>query len=150
MHPVLKVLVGMMERDIKDQCDRRYQALVRQYNYLVETQNEHLFFTYTQGWFSERYKVLFALNSFFQIVIGPLASSSRGVSEIGVGSRIPINYGATIRFDDARNRTINKAYLDFTTFIHEFGMDEWWLNLNQASDIAYQVAKKIRENERQT
>jgi len=147
MHSVLDVLVGKMERDIKSQCDRRYDALVRQYNYLLEKQNEHLIFTHSRGWFSERYKVLLALNSFFQIVLGPLASSSRGVSEIGIGSSIPISYGTAIKFDKARNRTINKAYVDFIALIYNFGMDEWWLNLNQANDIVYQVAKKIKENE---
>lgn len=147
MHSVLNVLVGKMEREVKVQCERRYETLVRQYNYLIEKQNEHLLFTYSKGWFSERYKVLFALNSFFQIVLGPLASSSRGVSEIGIGSRIPISYGAAIKFDDSRNRTINKAYLDFGTLIYEFGIEEWWLNLNQANDIVYKIAKKLRENE---
>lgn len=147
MHSVLNVLVGNMEWKIKNQCERRYEALLRQYNYLVEKKNEHLMFTYREGWFSERYKVLFALNSFFQIVLGPLASSSRGVSEIGIGSRIPISYGTAIKFDDARNRAINKAYLDFNVLIYESGIDEWWLNLNQANDIVYQVAKKIREDE---
>lgn len=147
MHPVLNVLVGKMEREVKEQCERRYEALVRQYNYLVEKQNEHLMLTYKKGWFSQRYKVLFALNSFFQIVLGPLASSSRGVSEIGIGSRIPISYGAAIKFDDSRNRLINKAYLDFGALIHDSGIDEWWLNLIQANDIVYQVAKRIRESE---
>lgn len=147
MHSVLNVLVEKMEWEIKEQCERRYEALVRQYNYLIEKQNDHLLFTYSKGWFSERYKVLFALNSFFQIVLGPLASSSRGVSDIGVGSRIPISYGASIKFDEPRNRAINKAYLDFEVLIREAGIDEWWLNLNQANDIVYQVAKKLRENE---
>lgn len=146
MHPVLKILVDVMERDIRCQCDRRYQALVRQYNYLVETKNEHLIFTYSKGWVSEKYKVLFALNTFFQIVIGPLSSSTRGVSGVGVGSSIPISYG-TIKFNKARNKAVNKAYSDFIIFVHECGMDEWWLNLNQASDITYQVAKKLRDNE---
>jgi len=149
MHSVLNVLVGKMEREVKNQCERRYEALVRQYSYLVEKQNEHLMFTYSKGWFSERYKVLFALNSFYQIVLGPLASSSRGVSEIGIGSIIPISYGAVIKFDDARNRKINKAYIDFNALIYESGMDEWWLNLNQANDIVFQIAKKIKENEQQ-
>lgn len=147
MHSVLNLLVGKMEWEIKEQCERRYEALVRQYNYLIEKQNEHLMFTYSKGWFSERYKVLFALNSFFQIVLGPLASSSRGTSEIGVGSRIPISYGASIKFNESRNRTINNAYHDFGVLILESGIDEWWLNLNQANDIVYQVAKKLRENE---
>lgn len=147
MHSVLNVLVGKMEWEIKEQCERRYDALTRQYNYLLEKQNEHLIFTFSKGWFSERYKVLFAFNSFFQIVLGPLASSSRGVSEIGVGSRIPISYGASIKFSESRNSTINKAYHDFGALIFEFGIDEWWLNLNQANDIVYQVAKKLREDE---
>lgn len=147
MHFVLNLLVGKMEREVKNQCERRYEALVRQYNYLVEKQNEHLMFTYSNGWFSERYKALFAFNSFYQIVLGPLASSSRGVSEIGIGSTIPIIYGSVIKFYEARNRKINKAYIDFNVLIYESGMDEWWLNLNQASDIVFQIAKKIKENE---
>lgn len=147
MHSVLTVLVGKMERDIKDQCERRYEALVRQYNYLIEIEDKDLMFTYTQGWFSERYKILFALNTFFQIVIGPLASSSRGVSSIGVGSSTPINYGASITFNDSRNRKINNVYSDFINFINEYGMNEWLLNLNQANDITYQIAKALKENE---
>lgn len=149
MHTILNLLVGKMDRDIRDQCDRRYQALVRQYSYLVEKQNQDLMFTYYRGWFSDRYKVLFAFNSFFQIVIGPLASSSRGVSLVGVGSSIPINYGASMRFDDTRNKAVNKAYSDFIALIYATGIDEWWLNLNQASDIVYKVAEKIRKNEQQ-
>lgn len=147
MHSILNVLVGKMEWDIREQCDRRYQGLLSQYNYLVETQNEHLLFTNRKGWYVERYKVLFALNSFFQVVIGPLVSSSRGVSEVGVGSSIPIKYGKSIRFDSARNRSVNKVYADFIILIRELGMEEWLLNLNQANDIVFQVAKRIKENE---
>lgn|SRR5690554_685598 len=148
MNSILKVLLKETEPDIREQCARRYDALWRQYRYLLEKQDEYLSFTFTRGWFSDRYKVLFALNSFFQIVMGPLASSSRGVSQVGVGSKIPISYGSSIKFDESRNKAINKVYSDFNEFIQSVGMEEWWLNLNQASDIVFQIAKRIKENEK--
>lgn len=149
MHPTLKLLIEKMDWEIREQCDRRYQALNRQYNYLIEKQSEHLLFTYSKGWFSEKYRILFALNSFYQIVMGPLASSSRGVAEIGVGSIIPISYGSSIKFNSSRNSAVNAAYEDFKYLAYELDIDEWWLNLNQADDIVYQIAKKIRADEQQ-
>ena len=146
MKQLLDTLTKKMEWDVKDQVYRRYNALVRQYEYLVERQNEHLLFTFQNGWFGDKYKSLFALNSFYQIVIGPLASSTRGVSEIGVGSSIPIAYGKSVRFDEQRNSVINKTYMDYISLVNGLGFQEWWLNVNQASDAVYQIAKSIRED----
>lgn len=135
-----------MEWEVKEQIYRRYNALVRQYEYLLEKQNEHLLFTFRNGWFGDKYKTLFALNSFFQIVIGPLASSTRGVSKIGVGSFIPLTYGKSVRFDEQRNSIINKTYIEFISMTNGMGFQEWWLNLNQTDDAVFQIAKSIREN----
>lgn len=145
MKTILDTLTKQMDWEVKEQVYHRYEALVRQYEYLVERQNEHLLFTFKNGWFADKYKGLFALNSFYQIVIGPLASSTRGVSKIGIGSSIPIIYGKSVRFNARRNSVINKTYLDYISLVNGVGFKEWWLNSNQASDAVYQIAKSIRE-----
>lgn len=136
-----------MEWEIKDQCNRRNDALVRQYTYLLDKRDKNLIYTLEKGWFRDKYIVLFELNSFFQVVIGPLASSTRVNSVTGIGKSIPIAYGKSIVFDEARNKEISKVYIEFKAVITRFGFTEWLLNLNSASDIFYQVAKNIRENE---
>lgn len=147
MESMLNLLTRKLDWDVKQQCQRRHAALVRQYQYLHETENEHLLYTLRRGWFAERYKVLFSLNTFFQIVIGPLASSSRGVSELGVGSTIPIHYGESVIFDTSRNTTINKMYMDYISMVGELKFNEWWLVQNQASDVVYQIAQYLKEND---
>ena len=147
MKNVLTELTKDLDWEVKQQVIRRYGAMVSQYNYLKETHNEYLIFTYRREWFDDKYTTLFALNSFFQIVLGPLSSSSRGVSEIGLGSKTPIIYGKSIRFDSERSKAINKAYSRFIALSKELGFVEWWLTSNRASDVIFSVAKWIRENE---
>ncbi len=143
MNSRLKILTEKMDWDVREQCERRNKALDHQYRYLLETQNEYLMRTLQNGWFSEKYYTLFSFNSFFQIVIGPLASSTRGTSNLGLGSSIPISYGNSIKFNSDRNALINKMYSDFILLIEGMGFKDWWLIQNKASDIIYQIAKDL-------
>lgn len=147
MKSMLNILTRKLDWDVKQQCQRRHEALIRQYKYLLETENEYLLLTLKKGWFTEKYRVLFAMNTFFQVVIGPLASSSRGVSDVGIGSTTPIYYGESVIFDTARNKTINKMYMNYITMADEFGFKEWWLAQNRAADITYQIARDMKGDE---
>jgi len=138
-----------MEWEIREQCNRRYDMLVSHYNYLLEQENQFLLFTLKNGWFNEKYNVLFSLNSFYQIVIGPLVSSGRISNTIGLGSEIPIVYGNSIKFDSYHCYQTQKIYREYILSIHKIdsSFKEWWLSLNKTDDIVFYVYKSIKENE---
>jgi hypothetical protein len=149
MKSILEILTKGMEWEIREQCNWRFNALISQYKYLLEKKDRNLFFTFEKGWFDEKYNALFSLNSFFRIVIGPLASSVRISNSIGLGNQIPIQYGNSIKFDQYQNNIIRDTCEDYNVLIKELDFQEWWLTLNQASDIIYQIAKNIRKVERE-
>lgn len=147
MNNILKILTKDMDWEIKEQCERRYQTLLSQFNYLIATQNEHLMYSFNKGWLPEKYHILLSLNSFFQSVIGPLTSSAQGISNLGLGSKITIAYGKTIKFNSNRNLIINEMATDFHHIINKLGFNYFLLNKNKASDIVFSVAKDLRDEE---
>lgn len=138
-----------MEWEIREQCNRRYDNLVSHYNFLLKQEDQRLLFTLKNGWFNEKYNVLFSLNSFYQIVVGPLISSGRISNTIGLGSEIPIVYGNSIKFDENHCYQAQKIYKEYILSIRKIdsSFKERWLSLNKTDDIVFYVYKSIEENE---
>ncbi|MCD6616192.1 MULTISPECIES: hypothetical protein [Aeromonas] len=147
MNQILKILTENIDWEIKEQCEKRYQILLSQYNYLHDTKNEHLVYSINNGWFHDKYQTLFSLNAFFQSVIGPLTSATQGISNSGLGGKISIAYGKTIKFNSNRNAIINEMATDFYKTVSNLGFNPLWLNQNKASDIVYSIAQDLRNEE---
>lgn len=91
---ILDTLTKSLEWDVKKQLTIRYEAFNRQLEYLKSQNNQYLLMLYKAKWNDEKFRVLFALNSFYQIVLGPLSSSSKNISNTGLGGEVPILYGS--------------------------------------------------------
>lgn len=96
---------------------------------------------YSLGWNDEKLRVIFAFNSFYQIVLGPLTSSSKLISKTNIGGKIPIIYGSSIKFDLSRNNNVNRAHEDFTKILNISGIKMWLLTLSSTNDIIYNIQK---------
>ncbi len=145
MEKILDTLVGKMDRDVKNQVMRRYNSMASQYEYLRDSKNEDVLLTYKYKWNDQKYKVLFALNSFYQIVIGPLACSAYAQSASGIGTTIPISYGKQIQFDNNWNSRVSATDRAFSSLVSACGFSEYMVTANKASDITFHIASAIKE-----
>jgi hypothetical protein len=90
---------------------------MREIKYLHEAKNEFLQEIQQEGWNNDRLEVICELNAFYQVIIGPLASSARERTGV-LGEEIPILYGELLRFDAKRSRRIrslHQAFMDATS-----------------------------------
>lgn len=146
MEKIVTLLTKNLEYEIKNQVIRRYTAMSSQFDYLKEQQDQFLLTCFQGKWTDSKFKVLFALNSFFQIVIGPISSSAYNLSECGLGTEIPINFGKSIRFDKARNSAVQSMHADFTKIAGRYGFSLPLLTANRSSDLIYKIAMDLKDN----
>lgn len=117
MSTVLRTLTANLNSETSAKVQKRVDALMREVKYLNETQNELLLGIQQEGWTNERLEIICELNAFYQIVIGPLASSARERTGV-LGEQIPILYGEMLRFDAIRSRkmrSLHKAFMEATS-----------------------------------
>ena len=93
---VLDTLTKRLDGRIRKRIRDRVDAMMREIDFLEEIEDPHLRFIQSKGWTKTRLNALCSLNSFYQIVAGPFASSARGRTKIGIGEKIPIKYGEEI------------------------------------------------------
>lgn len=140
---VLKKLTSSMHQKPKMAVIKRYEAMVRELRYRVERQDKDLLFIRSKGWEDDRLYVLFALNSVYQEVLGPLQCSARsGIS--GVGTDHPIVHGGS-RFDRAHTVRVNQAIAKYFTMTIRLGFQWEWLAKNTCNDLIYFVARQERQ-----
>lgn len=80
---------------------RRVSTLMANVRYLKEKSSDQFVFVEKQGWNLEHFEIVFAMNSFYLLVLGPLASSSRTRVNT-VWQDVPISYGKDLLFDNQR------------------------------------------------
>lgn len=140
---ILDILIQYLEWEVRKQALNRYTAFERQLTYMKEQNDHRSSDIYKKGWNENKLKSIFAFNSFYQIVLGPLSSSALRVSKTGIGGKIPLTYGNSIRFDNDRNNEINQTYDDFMSIMHKSGINVWLLNLSSVNDIVYNIHKDL-------
>ena len=141
---VLDALTTRLDRPLRATIRNRVAAMMRQIDYLEESQNPDLKFVESKGWTKTRLNTLCALNSFYQTVIGPLASSARSTTRIGLTQKIPIKYGEEITFDAARSRQIRSVHAAFLTLARSTGLPDRFLYANHADDLVYELSQSLR------
>jgi hypothetical protein len=144
---IQKQLSEYLEYELRQLIDKRVSAFKRQLEYVKTKDNQHLIKLYSNNWNDEMLKVVFVLNSFYQLVLGPLDSSARSSTNSGLGSDIPISYGKSIKFNASRSRKINKAVESFNNIIAKLEINSFVMGLNSANDIVFNLAKDLYENE---
>ncbi len=143
---IQKQLSEYLEYDLRQLIDRRVSAFKRQLEYIKTKDSPHLLKLYSNNWNDEMFKVVFVLNSFYQLVLGPLDSSARCSTIIGLGSDIPISYGTSIKFNAYRTRKISKAVESFNKIIAKLEINNFVMGLNSANDIVFNLAKVLYED----
>lgn len=144
---IQKQLSEYLEYDLRQLIDKRVSAFKRQLEYTKTKDSPYLLKLYSNNWNDEMFKVVFVLNSFYQLVLGPLDSSARSSTISGLGSDIPINYGTSIKFNASRSRKINKAVESFNNIIAKLEINSFVMGLNSANDIVFHLAKVLYEAE---
>lgn len=142
MNRTLTILSEGQDPAIRRLMSRRVSALMANVRYMKGKRTEQLMFIEEQGWNLEHFEIIFAMNSFYLLVLGPLASSARGRSDT-VWQDLPILYGEGLLFDNHRAKQIRSAHQSFSNIARRIpgGLDT--LTGNQASDIVFKLYKAM-------
>lgn len=142
MRKILKQLVAKLEYKVSQNCFDRYGRLERRYEYLCSDESIQLREARRDGWSRERFMVLFALNSFYQVVIGPLTCSAVVNKSTRLGSDIAITYGKSLTFNRQRIREMQYLAREFNELFHNLGFEQVaLLGAQTADDIIFKAAE---------
>lgn len=145
MNRIFAILSEGQDPAIRRLMSRRVSALTASVRYMHETRSEHLMFIAEQGWNSEHFEIIFAMNSFYLFVLGPLASSARGRSNT-VWRDTPILYGQELLFDNKRAKQIQIAHQSFENISRRIPGGLETLTGNKAADIVFKLYKAIKHD----
>lgn len=134
MAPMLRALDAKVHRDVQNRID----AMERELIFLGELENKHLLFIREKGWRDDRLQLLFALNSVYQHVLGPLQASAKE-GPVGLGSTVPIRHGAA-EFSRQRTGAVVGALKDFNALVQKLDFRPAWLQQNTCRDVVYEIA----------
>jgi len=143
MSTVYESLIKRLDSGVRVSIQRRTDAMMRQVEFLREQQHPQLVYIQQRGWTNARINVLCSLNSFYQIVIGPLASSARRTTKIGLGDRIPIDYGEEIRFDEKRSSELRAVHAAFLGIVRQTNLPDRFLYANHADDLIFEISRVL-------
>jgi hypothetical protein len=146
----MTVLAGLttgLDGELRRQILWRVQWLERQLHFLNRREHEVLLYVRSFGWSHERLVILCECNAFYQIVLAPLASTTRSRSEIGLGREIPIKYGTLLTIDRDYSRTIERMMRSFMFRMTRLGIREGVLTANRAEDLIRVLASQMRQSE---
>jgi hypothetical protein len=145
MKRIFAILSEGQEPAVKRLMSRRVFSLMASIRYMQEARSEHLLFIQEQGWNLEHFEIVFAMNSFYLFVLGPLASSARERAGT-VWQDIPIQYGEELIFDNQRASQIRSAHQSFSNIARRIpgGLDT--LTGNKASDIVFKLYRAIKHD----
>jgi hypothetical protein len=135
MSAVLDELISDLDPDLQLQMRGRVAAMLRHLQYLRETNSPALANFGMQSWPMERLEIFCELNSFYQIIMAPLASSSRTSLDTFLGAEVPIRYGDSIIFDQSRAERVRRTMRDFMRRMHKIGVPQAVLTAARADDM---------------
>jgi hypothetical protein len=139
---VLSLLTVRLSPKPRASVVRRYEAMVRELQYLREKRDENLVFIRKRKWSDVRLRALFAVNSVYQEVLGPLQAAAKG-STGGLGRDLPILHGSQ-RFDGAQSARVNATLEGFFLMISEMGFQRDWMSKNTCGDLIFYIARHER------
>ena len=111
--------------------------MLRELKYLSDNGDVRLGAIRRHNWTDAKLSVLFALNSVYQEILGPLDASARE-DQAGLGTNHPILHGSQ-RFDRASSRSIHTGVRDFMTLVAELGFVPDWLTKNTCGDLIFYI-----------
>jgi len=144
---ILIILTKGLAHEVRQQIVRRVEDMCPHLTFLKQKQDPNWKYVRGKGWSRSHLEVVCCLNAFYQVVLGPLASSARGDVPLGLGETVPILYGEDLRFDRTRSRTVRQAYDAFLRMMSEFDVQREYLTASYADDVVFQIAKYIKKDE---
>jgi len=143
--PVTSVLVQKLDGELRRQVLDRREAMLRELRFLRVRQDRFLEVVQSAGWTDQRLEVLCGLNSFYQLVLGPLASSAR--ERFGIlGGEVPILYGDSLRFDRQRATQLRSAHRAFFAALSEVPDAHKMVKAPHFSDLVFRLALNLEGN----
>ncbi len=143
MNEVFQILCSKLDYPVRTRISRRIERMMRNIQYLEEHNHRDIRLVRRDGWGMRELEILCTLTAFYQTVIGPLAASSRGHLECGLGSRAEIQYGTQIRVDASHREKVAACDTAFSMILVDLGIDRRWLYAYRAQDLVYQLARSI-------
>jgi hypothetical protein len=141
MPTVAQMLSQGLDRQILGVIERRAVYMVRQLEYLKAKQDARLIDAERAGWTVSRLGIVCWLNSFYQIVVSPLAASALPSSQLALGTEIPIFYGG-ITFDLARRANVEAMDRAFAALCRASGIGPRMLIAHRAEDLVYIISRQ--------
>ena len=108
--------------------------------YRKDKNDEKLKLAFLRGWSLPTIEILVDVISFYQVVIGPVRSSSSLFTGHSWQST-EIQYGNKLRLDGdvaAGNDLMSRK---FESIMQDLGIDFWWLQTTNADDLIFKLAK---------
>lgn len=140
MNELINILGQNLDIETRERLMYRIDAMMRTINFLKERSDERLMWLFEKGWTIESLSTIFCLNSFYQLVLGPLVSSTISI-HCELGRAIPIQWGEVVTFDKKRAIIIEEMYDEFYNNMNELDIDFWWLQAASAEDIVYRISQ---------
>jgi hypothetical protein len=132
--PLLRSLDGK----VRVAVIRRIEAMERELTFLGAREDRSLLTARLNGWTDDRLHVLFALNSVYQHLLGPLQSAARGGPE-GLGDTVAVLHG-TSTFSRATTTRIQLTVRAFNELVNALEFRQRWLHENTCGDVLYAIA----------
>lgn len=145
MNSVLETLSSTLPRDSRDIVIGRFNALERQLDYLIEKQDRRVRAVMKKGWGVKRLKIVLALNSFYQTILSPLASSARDFNRLSPLSDLDILYGSSFRCDAEWRTKISYADTYFHEVLSQMGINRAMMIQQKTEDILYCIAGRSKD-----
>ncbi len=146
MNELLNILCKNLDTKIRYALNSRYENLARGISYLAQKQHHFWLLAEKKGWSLQKIDIVCALNAFYQVVLGPLSSSTFSKSKSGLITNSPIRFGRLlITSDDIKE--IQKCHNKFEEIIAELNIDFWALQANHYQDLLYRLARPWEEQD---
>lgn len=146
MDQILNILTHSLDPELSIRIRNRVDLMKNTIRYMQDRDNEKIIYILSNNWTINRIHIICCLNSFYQIIVAPLYTSS-SETESGLVSRIPIRFGNIINFTNRRANMIQEMYSEFLRIIEELDIDFWWLHANHAEDLIYKIEQYLRNAE---
>lgn len=147
LDPITSILVGKLDTELRKQVLDRRETMLRELRFLKLRQDRSLQVVQRGGWTDQRLEVLCGLNAFYQLVLGPLASSARERSGI-LGREVPILYGDTLRFDRERASKLRSAHSAFFFALSDVPGARNMVTAPHFSDLVFRLELLLKSNGR--
>jgi len=140
---ILSLLLAPLNPLAKQGVGRRVDAMIRELAFMDKKGDDNLGFIRERRWSDERLRVLFILNSVYQLVLGPQEAACHTTPQV-LGGSVPIVHGTFVVDKSFRGRT-SSAVSEFFAICAAAGFREQLLTLTTCRDIIYWVARYERE-----